>query len=180
MEMLKLLPKILDAEKLARKNSIIEGYLLLSSLNEVSEYKSNKNATVTGSFKFYRNKNKRVFIDGVINTELQLVCQRCMQLVLYPISSKFTLACIDNQEKEVQLSEQHEFVLLNNGKLAVSDMLQEEILLAMPIVAYHDIKDCAGIANYSCKDKSGNSDQCSQKTSNSKNPFAILKHLKCD
>jgi uncharacterized protein len=180
MEMLKLLPKILDAEKLARKHSIIEGSLLLSSLNEVSQYKNSKDATVTGSFKFYRDKNKRVFIDGVINTELQLTCQRCMQPVLYPIASKFTLACIDNQEQEEQLSEQHESVLLNNGKLAVFDMLQEEILLAMPIVAYHDVKDCTGITNYSCKDKSGNSDRCSQKTSNSKNPFAILKHLKCD
>ena len=179
MEISNLLPKFLDATKLARKNSIIEGSLLFSSLDLLSEYQSCENAKLTGTFKFHLGKNGRVFVDGTINVGLQLICQRCMQPMLHPISSEFTLVCIDNQDQEKQLAvEGYESVLLNNGKLEVPNLIQEEVLLAIPIVAYHKTEDCTGHQSYSCADKLVSTDQNHPKSSNSNNPFAILKNLK--
>ena len=140
---------------------------------------------------FYRLEIKRAgqFIDiqGGFETEVQLVCSRCLQSLIQPLQARFHLSC-QRQEQIIEGNTGKETTIeLHADELGVipfcgeeidlSGALQEEVVMALPMQPLCD-EDCKGLCPRCGADLNSNLCDCHKSVVNSK--FAALKNLKLD
>lgn len=69
-----------------------------------------------------------------VEAELPLICQRSLAPYAERINRRSRLAVIETIEAQEEVPEQYEPVLVENRRLALLDIVEEELLLAVPQV----------------------------------------------
>jgi uncharacterized protein len=78
-----------------------------------------------------------------VSGSVPLVCQRCLKLMPWKIDGRALVALIAADSQADRLPEHLEPMLAIGGKISLRDLFEEELLLALPIVALHsDARDC--------------------------------------
>lgn len=90
--------------------------------------------TVSGEI---RREDARVKVNGRVEARIQVECDRCLQPVELPVSSKFKLKYVSKQdyeaERAVELSEEDLDLSVFDGEaIDIDALVTEEILLAVP------------------------------------------------
>jgi uncharacterized protein len=120
------------------------------------------------------------YIGGRISTEVVMACQRCLESVDYPIETQFCLAPINDEAELEQLSSQYEPLLFDGQPLYLQDLLEDEIILALPPVALHPKGECEqweGAQQYE-GDVGEEIATPQAEEKKSENPFELLRKLK--
>jgi uncharacterized protein len=87
--------------------------------------------------------DKRPMIHGEMQAEVELVCQRCLQNMQYPLHESFDLMLIESEAEMAAVPETHEPWIANALHLNVLELVEEQLLLALPLIAKHlDEGDC--------------------------------------
>jgi len=116
------------------------------------------------------------YLHGKLNTNLALRCQRCLEVMDYPLQNEFRLALVRSDSEAERLPEQYEPLLVETTPVHMLDMIEDEILLAVPHIPLHDESLC------SIKQFSDENELIEQQADKSvkANPFAVLEKLKKD
>jgi len=69
-----------------------------------------------------------------VEAELPLVCQRSLRPYLEPVKRHSLLAVVERAEDQDSLPEHYEPVLVEDGRLALLELVEDELLLAVPEV----------------------------------------------
>jgi uncharacterized protein len=119
-------------------------------------------------------------VGGSASTTLRLQCQRCMEEMVYPITLKVRLGIVPSREAAANLPDNYDPLVVRGDEVSIASILEDELILAMPIVAMHEIENCSQI-----EVSSKESERIDQETelenltaSGRKNPFAVLAQLK--
>ena len=79
-------------------------------------------------------------------------CQRCLELVEFDISKSsefFICENVDKNTKSLSLDDGRDIFYANNGKLDVLGLVEDELLLAIPMIPKHeDVSSCGVIDHY--------------------------------
>ena len=165
------LPVQLNFMQKAKNGFEIQGKWPLKQLKRLNDVLMSDQGDVEVELKF--DKAGHIpFIKGRIQAELQLKCQRCLQAVQYSVDSDFKLGLVLNEEQMDRLPDEFEPYLVEDDINYLADILEDELLLALPLVAKHDF-DCS---EYVTEHDPGQDDEV--KPADAKeNPFAALKDL---
>lgn len=109
-----------------------------------------------------------------VAAELPLRCERCMGRLMWPVRTATTLVLIADLASADAAPAGLDPVLAEHGRVVLRDLVEEELLLALPLIARHEDADCAAGAGAGELGKSADSaaaDEITQK------PFAQLKDL---
>ena len=94
---------------------------------------------------------EEIRIHGALKTTVELACSRCLEPAQIQISKPFDLffrerdALMFDEDDEIQLDEKDSRTAFFTGtKLAIADILQEQILLALPMKPLCRV-DCKGL-----------------------------------
>jgi len=112
------------------------------------------------------------FLEGHITAELQLKCQRCMQAMSHPVDIRFKLGLVLNEEHIEKLPDEFEPYMLEDDNNHLPDMLEDELLLALPLVAMHEF-DCSDYLQQQNSEQQNEVEKVEEK----ENPFSVLKDL---
>jgi len=116
------------------------------------------------------------FLRGKLTTTLALRCQRCLEVMDYPLQSEFRLALVHCDSEAERLPEQYEPLIVETSPIHVLDMIEDEILLSVPHIPMHDEVMCS-IKSFSDENELvAQQEEASVKA----NPFAVLEKLKKD
>lgn len=117
-----------------------------------------------------------VYLKGKAVTELTLICQRCMEEVKIPIAVDFAFSPVTDDSQIDELPDAYEPVELDeNGEVQLQQLIEDEILIAFPIVPMHDDEHC----NLASRDVTvGKIAAAESADERPKNPFAVLETLK--
>lgn len=165
------LPVHLNFAQKAKKGFEIQGKMPIKQLKRLTESLLSDQGELAVELKFDRI-GPVPFINGHITTELQLKCQRCMKAMPYPVDIKFKLGLVLNEEQMDKLPDDAEPYLIETDNNHLPDMLEEELLLALPLVAMHEF-DCS---DYLQTQKSEQQDKV-EISEEKENPFSVLKDL---
>lgn len=92
---------------------------------------------------FGRGSDFRRFITGTLESSLKLVCERCGNPVSYDINVDLKLAPVLSDEEAAKLPKDDDPLLLANEEpISLIEMLEEEILLSLPMFAKHALGQC--------------------------------------
>lgn len=161
------LPKNIDPFKQFDAGVRLDGFIELAKLSRLDNLLASQAGQVKVVLQFGRDEQSMAVLEGSVKAELSLVCQRCMKNSPFELNSEFSFAFIRKDSDIDSLPSEYEPLLLEQPLLELYQLVEEEIILALPIVHYHE-NDCASSRN----------EEQSEGDEDKPNPFAILETLK--
>lgn len=89
---------------------------------------------VAFSARFGYDEQGTVIVDLRVEAELPLVCQRSLEPYVERIVRRSRLAVIETVAEQDRLPDDYEPVLVESGRLALVDLVEDELLLGLPQV----------------------------------------------
>ena len=166
MELNKSLTSQLKLFNFAKKEISLSGLYQISDFPKISEIASNKKDNIKVDLSFYLKNNKTPCVDGIIDLDIVLPCQRCLDDLSIALKVNFNLAFVKHNQQSEELDSHYETYLIEEEELATHDLISDEILLSIPMIPTHD---------YDCIKEINEQEIVEEK---SENPFAILKKQK--
>ena len=172
------LPLEVDPIRLATRKERFQGTIPLKQMKRLVNALSCGDGEVYIDVEFSVDINQVVILAGTIKADVKLICQRCMGEMELPIALDFQLAFVRSEAEMERLPEGYEATLIDNKSMMLSDIIEEEILLALPPIAKHLDESC----NSDDVAEGWGSQQNEPDTEDveRKNPFDILASLKTD
>ena len=166
------LPVHLNFAQKAKNGFEIRGKWPIKQLNRLNDHLLSDQGDIEADLKFDR-AGPIPFIRGNIKAELVLKCQRCMQSMPYSIEADFKLGLVQNEDQADRLPDEYEPYLVEDDNNHLPDMLEDELLLALPLVAMHDF-ECS---EYLKDQTPEHEEEVVEETEKKDNPFSVLKDL---
>ncbi len=160
------LPLIIEPARLAVSGERLDGQVQLSELGRISDLILNRDGTVNFSLSFSRDDKGIVQITGELSVALPVLCQRCLNEMQLQLQSPVNIGVIDSQQRIDELPDTLEPVIAEQHKLALLQLIEEELLLAMPLSPVHERSACPA------------TELLDELAGKKANPFAVLKDLK--
>jgi uncharacterized protein len=130
------LPKDLDLRGLASRGVTIQGTASIEALPRLCEAGIGLEQLV----RFSRDEEARYLVETSVKASLTLVCQRCLEKMVLPLTTGSRLACVWSDSEAETLPSGLEPLLVE--ELAdLNEIAEEEILLAVPVSPTHH-EDC--------------------------------------
>ena len=108
-------------------------------------------------------------IKGKISATLQVECQRCLQAMEVKVEGRFKFALINDEDEIELLPDEFEPYLLEGEEQSVINLVEDELLLSLPMVTVHD-NACSAVMTEQQKEIAAQKEAA--------HPFAALKSLK--
>jgi uncharacterized protein len=87
--------------------------------------------------------DRRPVIHGEIRALIELVCQRCMGNMQYPVVESIDLMLVETEAELALVPESHEPWMATVARLDMLELVEEQLLLALPLIAKHlDEAEC--------------------------------------
>lgn len=166
----KQLPETANFLKQAERNVTLEGVFPLARLDRLSEVLSDNSGELFAKLHFTSGMGY-LGLRGRVEASLELVCQRCMKPMKHSVSGQFRFGLLTSEEYEDKLPPEAEPYLLVGDEQSVIDILEDELLLSIPIAATHQ-KECSEFLRQQNEERRVEKEKA--------NPFAVLKGLKID
>ena len=109
----------------------------LADLPRVSHELTSKEGEARGHVRFSRQQGHAV-ADLVVDAQPEVVCQRCMQPMRWPVKVKSRVALVSDYDSADRVPEGLEVFLVEADSVSVRDLVDEEIMLAIPHVPRHE------------------------------------------
>lgn len=171
--MLDRLPEIIDPLVFAERRTELKGKLKLNTLLRLSGSLLDDSGNVEVGL-FFNKKGRHAFIEGWAKATLLLQCQNCLDSVEMPIAVDIKLGLITTLEQADELPQGYEPLLVDDEKLLLKDIVEDELLLALPAFPKHP-QPCVQFET----NLNGSVSLAQEvEQSKSENPFAVLAKLK--
>ena len=167
------IPPHVDPRKLADRGATLEGELLLADLPRLCDPLADNHGSVRAKFFFERDERNAVVIHSELEVEVKMICQRCLELVALPIQSACDYAVVKEGANTQSVPKGYDVLELGEDPLDLLALVEDELLLALPIVPAHDPEDCQQPAGL--EEPAPGEDEVTRS-----NPFSVLAQLKRD
>ncbi len=168
------MPHQIDPFRLCEARSSLSGPVPLKQLQRLVPLLADDSGEIEVVLDFDIDELGVPFVKGDLSTELKLVCQRCLEPFTFPVRQQSMLAWVRSEQDAEKLPLRYEPYLVNTNPLVVNDVIEDELLLALPQIPMHEESQCP--AAKLMKQHSGEA----EKDEESSNPFSVLANLKDD
>ena len=136
------LPATVDPIKLADSGTRLTGELPVKAMGCLCALCLDESSTVSISLSFERSGDRGLGrMQGTIAANLQVVCQRCLQKMTLVLRAEPSVILIRAQDREDLIARDTDSLVVD-GPILLSNIVEDELLLAMPMVPMHDIDEC--------------------------------------
>ena len=131
--------------RMAAENGSLDGLLAQAALPRLAAELNQAEGLVTVALTTGIDGQSVRFIKGVLRTDVELICQRCLGVLRLPLEVTVSLGLVRNETEIDRLPDEYEPLLIaEGGSLTVADLIEDELLLALPQIPRHDDgRECA-------------------------------------
>ena len=164
--MLDCLPERIEPVGLADAGRSFRGEVPVSELMRLRPSLSSFDGHLKVALEFRLDERCIRTLTGSIEGSVDLVCQRCLKTLRFPLALDFRLGIVSSNEEIDRLPDGYEPILVTGEPLRTFDVVEDEVLLALPVIPLHEGVD-------SCE-----SGYVNQPQAEKANPFSVLEKLK--
>ncbi|RUM94771.1 MAG: hypothetical protein DSZ28_01450 [Thiothrix sp.] len=165
------LPLRLDPVKECQREVERSGVLPLTRMKRLAAMLQVVDASARCSLKFSIQGKGHYRLEGRVQVDLQLECQRCLHPMLLSVDREFRLALLQSDSQAEHIGEDWEPFVLSEESLDISELIEDELILAIPDIPRH-------IDERECQPSDWQSDKLDELEIKPENPFAVLTSLK--
>jgi len=162
-------PDWISPERAADGKRVFSGTVPLSRMQRLVPLLVNAGGDAKFVAAFRRDIDKRVIVDLQVEAALPLICQASLEVYDEQVKRRCDLAVIERDSEQAELPDNYEPVKTENGRLAVANLVEEELLLGLPQVPR---KPGMKKVEYSTDGKAA--ENVTSPAEVKKNPFAVL------
>ena len=186
------LPRTVSVKKAVAAGAIIAGQLTVDKVPRLLGAVLGVDRELSVELIFDTAEGGKKTVQAKVAGSALMECQRCLEPVRVPIDTDSMLTVVVDDDEARCALRNIEPLLLADDELDIFELVEEEILLALPIVALHEIEQCAvsesaramlvteantrGNASEATAEVAG--DAGPMQEARKPNPFATLQHLK--
>ncbi|UXI69644.1 YceD family protein [Tahibacter amnicola] len=163
-------PDIVDAWRMVSARRSFDGTLPIAGLPRLAEAVAASTGSVAYEVEFGRDDLETAFLAIRVQARLTLTCQRTLEPFEWPVTIDTRLGLITREEEEAGLPPGYEPLLLESAEIRPADVIEDELLLALPLIPVKPGADEAAVA--------WSSGPAEEMDSDRPNPFAVLGRLK--
>lgn len=108
----------------------------LHRLERIAPHLTRNDGMVTGSVALSMERG-RIVAEVELAAELEVRCQRCLLPMTLPVESRSQVALVGSEADAACVPEELETALAPEGRMRLADLLEEELLLALPAAPRH-------------------------------------------
>lgn len=164
------LPLHIDPLRLARSGAQLHGRLVLAEMERFAPLLADAQGEVEVMLDFDIDAERRAFMRLRLRTEVSLVCQRCLGPVRHVIEVERLLGVVTSEAQAGKLPGIYEPLYVTEEPLFLREVIEDELILSLPIVPRHNEGECAPAVTRAGTDNMAGSGR--------ENPFAVLTKLK--
>ena len=165
-----MLPKVIDYNKFVSRGELLSGTLARDV------FMRNKGvfslvSDVSVALYFEKNGNNEVTLNTDVSALVSTDCQRCLELLEFEISKSGEFSIYENDSENARNladNDGKDIFCANDGKLNILELVEDELLLAAPMIPKHENMSSCGTMNHNTGNKG---------KSNVRKPFAGLREL---
>ncbi len=129
------LPDNVDAWRMVQARREFDGTLPLAKLPRLGASLAGQEGSVRYAIGFGTDDFGIAFLELDVEAALPLVCQRTLDVFEQPVRIHQRLGLIDDESREASLPEGYEPLLVVDGNLGLKDVIEDELILSLPVVA---------------------------------------------
>lgn len=137
------LPLTIDAVRTAQKRLDYVGVYAPEQVKRITDSVVSVDSDVQASLSFNIDNQRLAVIDGSAEVTVTLMCQRCGQPFTHQVYTAFSFSPVVTDEQAEALPEAYEAVYIDDvGEVDLLAMIEDEVILSLPIVPVHDPEHC--------------------------------------
>ncbi|HET8940681.1 MAG TPA: YceD family protein [Rudaea sp.] len=164
-----VLPESVDAWRMVQGRCAFQGSLPLAAMSRLRDSLAACDGDVIFDLEFGKDELGVAQLRVRAEAALPLVCQRTLETFALPVQIDTRLGLISREEDEATLPTDVEPLLIANGMLRLADVVEDELILALPVVPVKPGTTPTGPAW---------SDEAQVQEAEVENPFAALAKIK--
>jgi len=137
--------KLRDVDPLADGHARVDFRIPLADFPRLAPALTRCEGHATGSVQFTREAGVAV-AEVSVRAHLALACQRCLGALEWPVHSDGRVALVAGDSEAERAPAELETILAPDHRIALRDLVEEELLLALPLAALHPKGRCAAAA----------------------------------
>ena len=161
------LPDYIEPLRLAETAAVLQGQLELARCERICSDCGPQSGRADLSLEFGTDEQKQPYLVLRARAQLRLKCNRCLGDMDWPLAMQVALAIVGSDVLAARLPDHYEPLLVDAEPIALLELVEDELLLALPAVAMHPCGECAAAPNPAPTDEG-----------ESQSPFAVLASLK--
>lgn len=164
-------PERIDAVKMFAREGSITAELPLARLQRLAGQLASDQGAVAVDLRFERDEEGRRVLSGTLGATVKVACQRCLQPMDLDLESSLRLFVVDTEDELQELRDDQDGVVMpEDGNLDVQALVEDELLLSLPMIPMHEDTACNAALN-ALRDGEA-------PVESRPNPFAVLAGLK--
>jgi len=121
------------------------GEIEIDQFERLGEALSEPAGPVMVNLRFQRLESGRPAAHGSLKANLPLTCQRCLQTCWTEVEVEFNCCFASSEAVAERMPDDLDVLMMDEkGKVSLSDLFEDELLLALPIFPKHEENGCAG------------------------------------
>jgi uncharacterized protein len=141
--MLSLLPDFADPLRLCALGKAYEGSIPLADLPRLAPLLTSTEGEAAFVLEFDLDAARRATVRVKVEATLALQCQRCLDTMTLPVSGESKLVVVDGPAEAERLPEDVDPLLVDDEKLVLRSLIEDELILAIPPAPMHSSDACA-------------------------------------
>jgi uncharacterized protein len=137
---------LIDALALARRGEQASGQIRIADLLRLCTELRSKEGEVSYSVRGALDGQRKPSIDCIIAAQLELTCQRCLGALTLALrlGPRFHLVAGEQELPRLEDEEEDVDYLVAGAHLDLRFLVEDELLLALPIAPMHEQRECTG------------------------------------
>lgn len=168
------IPVHIDPRKLVDRGIVLKGPVSSTKMTRLNALLDSPAGDVQVELEFGRDEQRIPMMRGHYQVDATLICQRCLEPVVIPLDSQCAVGFVESDEAARSLPGHYEPVILDDESLDLVSLIEDELLLALPVVPTHPIGTCQHPPGFE-SDTAEPEDEAVKP-----NPFSVLAKLKRD
>jgi uncharacterized protein len=140
------LPDRVDCAHLADNAVVLERVYPLGEMPRLQDLLADSQGSVRARFAFAKLGAGRAGATVAVEATPQLVCQRCLEGFAFAVAGSSEIEFSSGTGGESAADAERDVYVMDDGRVSLRELAEEELLLALPIVAAHSSQAC-GLAS---------------------------------
>ncbi len=131
------LPEYLDLMRVGQVPVRLTGQVRLDAMPRLRDAVTDTGGEAAVDLQAFDEAGHKV-VQGQARAALDLICQRCFGKLSCPVTAVFNLIWVRSEADTARLPEAYEPLVSITGNIKLTELVEDELLLALPMVALHE------------------------------------------
>ncbi len=136
--------QLIEPLRLAKAGKCLNGQFRLNVFHRLGTLLNNDLGNLVYRLDFAEDPNGIYCINGEITASVEVLCQRCLEPFQMKVNHSVSLGIVLDKAEAKQLPSEYEPLVLDEDTLSLVELVEDELLLALPFSSVHVPEDCSG------------------------------------